>query len=583
MLNNKINCIILCESDKASNGIFYVEHCQQIIELAKRYNIPTIVDPKEDIHKYKGCTIIKPNKDEAYSLLNIINESNLITVHNNILNLIQCHYSIITLAEEGISMYNGENEVCDIYKNVLQVIDPIGCGDIVTSILSFFYNKISIEDTLHIAVNMASKSVEKTGVITISKKDIIEFLFSNKKIYYENLHLFRVLFDNIVIGATTGCFDLLHQGHIKSLNWCKENCDILVVCLNSDESVKELKGETRPIQNISIRENSLIELKCVDYIIIFDDLSAVETIKKIRPNIFMKGGDYLNTLLKESEFANKTKIGPYLEGLSTTLLIKTPRIFQFYCKFSHYGDSIFNLRFFYNIRNYLKSNNIKIFYFYCPKYIKNVKDLEKYVDSITLTLLPTSDPIMNNPIDLWMGYDINKINYKVFIEYFHEYYLNISKILEIKLEPIFLDIFQPEFYLKTIYDSIDFKFKELDYLILNSEPQSCQFKKYNKKEFDTFCIDLHTKSYKIATTTMVNNIIPCTFNENLTIQDIGAISIRAKYIIAILSGPMTSCFNLLTINNVDTIFLLCNKEFKFNHSKIKTFDTLENIKKLIFY
>ena len=139
LLNNEINCIVLCESEKSSNGIFSFEHCQQIIALANRYNIPTIVDPKEDVYKYKGCTIIKPNKDEAYNLFNINSELNLIDVHKFIFNLIQCQYSIITLANEGISMYDGNNESSDIHHGDLKVIDTIGGGDIVTSIVSFFY------------------------------------------------------------------------------------------------------------------------------------------------------------------------------------------------------------------------------------------------------------------------------------------------------------------------------------------------------------------------------------------------------------------------------------------------------------
>ena len=88
-------------------------------------------------------------------------------------------------------------------------------------------------------------------------------------------------------------------------------------------------------------------------------------------------------------------------------------------------------------------------------------------------------------------------------------------------------------------------------------------------------------SYKIATTTYVNSDIPCTFTEGLTIQDIGAISTCAKTIIAVLSGPITSCFNLLTINNVNTIFILCNYGYNFNHEKIKIIDNIDKLNYLI--
>ena len=87
--------------------------------------------------------------------------------------------------------------------------------------------------------------------------------------------------------------------------------------------------------------------------------------------------------------------------------------------------------------------------------------------------------------------------------------------------------------------------------------------------------------YKIATTTYVNSDIPCTFTEGLTIQDIGAISTCAKNIIGVLSGPMTACFNLLTINNVNTFFILCNYRYTFNHVKIKIIDNIDNLNYII--
>ena len=165
----------------------------QIIALANKYNIPTIVDSKEDIYKYKGCTVIKPNKDEAYSLLNINTDIELSVVHEQILHDIQSDYSIVTLADEGISIKSQSGVFIDKYQGTLNVIDPIGGGDIVTCIIAFFFNKLSIEDSIHIAVNMASKSVEKTGVISISKKDIINFFFPTKIINSKYLPIFRVL------------------------------------------------------------------------------------------------------------------------------------------------------------------------------------------------------------------------------------------------------------------------------------------------------------------------------------------------------------------------------------------------------
>ena len=250
--------------------------------------------------------------------------------------------------------------------------------------------------------------------------------------------------------------------------------------------------------------------------------------------------------------------------------------FQFYNKY-HYGDSIFNLRFLYNIDYILKENNIKILYFYNPDYIRCPKELERYIEPSTVTLLTTNDPKMKDPIHLWMADEVDGLDpLRDFIEYFHRYYVKFSTLLGISVPPEYTTLFQPEYYLKSIYDKMDTKFQDLDILILNSEPQSDQFV-FKKKKLDRLCLALKKYSLKIATTTFVHKDIPCTYNTFLTIQDIGAISTRAKYIIAVLSGPMTACFNELTFANVQTVYLLCNLSYKFTDTKIKTFDRLSTL------
>ena len=250
---------------------------------------------------------------------------------------------------------------------------------------------------------------------------------------------------------------------------------------------------------------------------------------------------------------------------------------QFYCRYSHYGDSIFNLRFFYNIREFLKEKNITILYFYDSNYITNRNELERYVDPVTLLLLDFSDSRFSNLIHLWMGDDIDGLSHLTdFIEYFNRYYRRISSFLGLSLPLHTMSFFQPELYLEDLYQGLDPKFKAVDILIINSVPNSHQFS-YNKKKFDSFCNRLVClyPGKKIITTTPVSNML-CT--SGLTIQDIGAISIKAKIIIAVLSGPMTACFNSLTIENVRMIFLLCNN-YTFTHSKIKLCKELMHIRK----
>jgi len=246
-----------------------------------------------------------------------------------------------------------------------------------------------------------------------------------------------------------------------------------------------------------------------------------------------------------------------------------------------------NLRFFYVISNHLKSNNINIIYYYDPEYIKNVDELKRYVDDTTLKIVPLTDKPKNAIIignetgnteqlkyksdgnapvlyQLWMADNINNFSHVNVDTYYPIFYSNILRILKLDKYSIDTSLYQKEDYLLGIYDKLDSKFKELDILIINSTPNSGQFD-YNKEKMDAMCVRLFSK-YKVAVTTYVNNTIPCTMTDGLKIQDIGAISTQAKYIIGVNSGVITSCFNLHTKENVKLwIFLSKSERCVFKH------------------
>jgi hypothetical protein len=236
----------------------------------------------------------------------------------------------------------------------------------------------------------------------------------------------------------------------------------------------------------------------------------------------------------------------------------------FYC-LNHYGDNLFNLKFIYNVSSKLKEKGTKIVYFYDPKYIKNVDELKRYVDSDVVTLKTGNLP--KNAIQLWMGNPIDNkamlnlprnigknISQKTPIVSSEEYYdLFYKKMLtQMGLEGLGIDtsLFQEEPYLNKIYRGLDSKFKDLDILIINAEPMSGQIK-YDKGKFNEMCIQLASK-HKVATTSHVDGdeYIPCTMRDKLMLQDIGAVSTHAKYIIAVHSGPLVPCYNAETKRHV---------------------------------
>ena len=227
----------------------------------------------------------------------------------------------------------------------------------------------------------------------------------------------------------------------------------------------------------------------------------------------------------------------------------------FYCSF-HLGDHILNLKFFFNISNVLKEHGIKVTYLYNPSEIQNPDELKRYANPDTLVL-----DILHTPpegaIQLWMGVPINGIQYNNFDEYYNEFYKMILDKLGLANLGIDTSLYQKEPYLEDIYNKFDDKFKNLDVLIINAEPKTYQTV-YNKDIFDKMCIMLSEKKYKIATTSPVtnNDSIPCTMKDNMLLQDIGAISTHAKFIIAVHSGPLTPCFNYAAKQNVKK-WLLC--------------------------
>jgi hypothetical protein len=251
------------------------------------------------------------------------------------------------------------------------------------------------------------------------------------------------------------------------------------------------------------------------------------------------------------------------------------RIFDIYNKF-HYGDNILNLKFLFNISDVIKSKNYFIKYYYDENYIKNVAELERYVNKETLSLHPmkekpdtaieiTMDRIMEGKNHKTGIHDIDS-NIDIFdFEHFYDaFYKRILKILEINDTGINTSLYQKEDYLQTVYNGLNDKYKNIDILVINAEPQSNQYE-YNKDKVDDMCIRLKDK-YNIVTTNPVNKdgvIIKSTMDDKLMLQDIGAISTHAKYIIAVHSGPIVPCYNEAAKNNVKKWVIMVKQDYRF--------------------
>jgi D-beta-D-heptose 7-phosphate kinase/D-beta-D-heptose 1-phosphate adenosyltransferase len=321
-----ISSVVFSDYNK---GFLTESLCQNVITCCNQYSIISVVDPKENYRKYNNCTIIKPNRVETKHIFGInLSITPLCEAHERIHALMNCKTSIITLSEDGISAYSNQT-IYHYRTDVKEVIDVTGAGDIVCSILGVYYPYITdINILLQIASHLASISISHVGVYTITASDLIytyRLIYGTKNI---SMSLIPHLQERIIF--TNGCFDLLHSAHVELFKFCKQLGGIVIVGLNSDCSIKRLKGESRPIYSLEDRIKILEGLEYIDFIIPFDETTPLEIIKTIRPYYLVKGGDYTPESIIGKEYATEIIIFNYIHGKSTTQTITNCQ-FKYQC------------------------------------------------------------------------------------------------------------------------------------------------------------------------------------------------------------------------------------------------------------
>lgn len=305
-------------------GVLSEEMTQRLIALANKHNKIILCDPKgSDYSKYKNATLLTPNKKEAKEAtgIEIDNPEKLLLALQALSSKCNLTYPLITLSEDGIGIL--ENGELKVFPTLAQeVYDVTGAGDTVISALCYALAQgKSIDEACKFANSAAAVVVAKVGSATATQEEIYLF-HQNDSIESKILKSPKDLPQNSKIVFTNGCFDILHKGHVSYLQKAKELGDILVVGLNSDRSVKELKGEERPINSQEDRAYLLASLECVDFVIIFDESTPYELIKEISPTFLVKGADYEGKEVVGSEFAKEVKLIEFVEGKSTTNIIK---------------------------------------------------------------------------------------------------------------------------------------------------------------------------------------------------------------------------------------------------------------------
>jgi len=272
----------------------YLHHSEAIIENFKKAGVKVIVDPKKKLHRYIGADIIKLNKKEFFEFTGRqdFDECELVRRNFNIGAI------VITLGGDGV--YVSSKEFTGMLPGEKrQVADVTGAGDVFLAAMAHYLNRgFTLKQACARANTLASISVTKMGTYVLQPEDLKET---------------KIIFTN-------GCFDILHKGHIEYLRASKKLGGKLIVGLNSDKSVKKLKGLCRPINNQFDRRAVLKSLGCVDEVIIFDEETPYELIQSIKPDIITKGGDYTPDMVVGKDLAEVVII-PYVDGYSTTKVL----------------------------------------------------------------------------------------------------------------------------------------------------------------------------------------------------------------------------------------------------------------------
>ncbi|MGL1935553.1 MAG: bifunctional D-glycero-beta-D-manno-heptose-7-phosphate kinase/D-glycero-beta-D-manno-heptose 1-phosphate adenylyltransferase HldE [Fibrobacterales bacterium] len=316
-------------------GVCTPELCQTIINQARKAGKKVIVDPKgQNWQKYQYASFITPNFKEfrEHLAIDIDNADSAIEQSApNILKRLHLENLLVTRSQKGMTLITNNDEFFHRHTEARDVFDVSGAGDtVVATLATGIASGMTSNQAISVANSAAGIVVGKMGTAPIEIRELKRKIFdpdlveSPKIVSREQLNtsLAQVKHRDKTVIFTNGCFDLVHRGHLQYLKKARNFGDILIIGLNSDQSVQKLKGPDRPINNENDRALMLASLEFVDYVTIFNEETPFELLKEIQPSILVKGGDYALEDVVGREFADEVRLVQFVDGYSTTNIIK---------------------------------------------------------------------------------------------------------------------------------------------------------------------------------------------------------------------------------------------------------------------
>ena len=323
-----------------AKGVLTPRVIRTVIDAARKLGKPVIVDPKgKDFSIYRGATLITPNRHELADATrrSAVTDAEIVSAAAELNRIVGSDAVVVTRSEEGMTFVPASGPPIHVPAYPVKVRDVSGAGDTVVAVVAAM---LAIEREFEPAVRAANAAaavvVGKRGTATLSIAELHARLLPASSLAAEE----KIIFDwsvlderlqewrrrGLRIGFTNGCFDLLHRGHVTLLAQARAACDRLVVGLNDDASVRRLKGDSRPLQDVHSRAEVLAALEAVDLVAVFGDDTPLALIERVRPQVLVKGGDYRREDVVGHELVEaaggETILIDLVPGHSTTALVR---------------------------------------------------------------------------------------------------------------------------------------------------------------------------------------------------------------------------------------------------------------------
>ncbi len=329
----EVEIVVLSDYGK---GVLSPGLCTQVIRAARAAGVRSIVDPKgKDFERYRGASAITPNRSEAaaYTGRPVPDYDAAASAARELVERLDLEVAFITLDRDGIFVQERDGRGAALRTDPREVYDVTGAGDNVIAVLAYAMAGGAGAETAATLANVAGGiAVERFGVVTIGWDEIAERIAA--KGGGTSKMVPGAMLDRLLDSAreadrrivfTNGCFDILHAGHVEMLRRCRELGDLLVVGINDDGSVRRLKGEGRPVHDLAARATVLGGLASVDYVVAFGEETPETIIRRVRPDVLVKGEDWREKGVVGREFVEanggKVVLLPLLGGHSTTRIL----------------------------------------------------------------------------------------------------------------------------------------------------------------------------------------------------------------------------------------------------------------------